>query len=276
MRPMSNFLEDSNEQRPVMRKPLMAGNWKMHKTLAEATEYGMAFRDVVADVVAVDVLLCVPAPLCCSMAKLLKDSDIKLGAQNLYWEEKGAFTGEVSGQILESVGCSHVIVGHSERRHIFGETDEEVNRKLRAALDAYLTPVLCIGEKLEQREAGETNDVLTRQVTEGLKGFSDEEIAKMVLAYEPVWAIGTGVTATPNQANEAQRVVRELIKAQAGDTVAGAVRILYGGSVKPDNVVELMHEPEIDGALVGGASLSVESFVKIVRYYETPQPETRQ
>jgi triosephosphate isomerase len=275
MRPARGFLEESNEHGLPMRKPLIAGNWKMHKTLGEATEYAMAFREAVADVVAVDVLLCVPAPLCSPLAKLLKESNVRLGAQNLYWEEKGAFTGEVSGPMLESVGCNYVIVGHSERRHIFGETDEEVNRKLRAALAAYLTPILCIGETLDQREADETNDVLTRQVAEGLKGFSADEVAKMVVAYEPVWAIGTGQTATPNQANEAQRVVRELIKAQAGEEVAGALRILYGGSVKPDNIVELMREPEIDGALVGGASLSVDSFVKIVRYYETAEAETQ-
>jgi triosephosphate isomerase len=271
MRPEKSFLEESNEQRPSMRKPLIAGNWKMHKTLGDAIEYVMAFGEAVADIVAVDVLLCVPAPLCAPLAKLLKDSNVQLGAQNLYWEEKGAFTGEVSGQMLESVGCNYVIVGHSERRHVFGETDEEVNRKLRAALAAYLTPIFCIGETLEQREAGETNGVLRHQVSEGLKGFGADEVAKMVIAYEPVWAIGTGVTATPNQANEAQRVVRELVKAQAGDAVADALRILYGGSVKPDNIVELMREPEIDGALVGGASLSVESFVKIVKYYDTPQ-----
>jgi len=259
-----------------MRKPLIAGNWKMHKTLGEATEYVLAFREAVADVVAVDVLLCVPAPLCSPIAKMLKGSNVRLGAQNLYWEPKGAFTGEVSGPILESVGCNYVIVGHSERRHIFGETDEMVNRKLRAALDAYLTPIFCIGEKIEEREAGETDNVLTRQITEGLKGFSADEIAKMVIAYEPVWAIGTGVTATPNQANDAHRVVRELVKAQAGEAVAEALRILYGGSVKPDNIVELMREAEIDGALVGGASLSVESFVKIVTYYETEATETPQ
>ncbi|MBN1916792.1 MAG: triose-phosphate isomerase [Verrucomicrobia bacterium] len=259
-----------------MRKPLIAGNWKMYKTLAEASEYALAFREAVADVVAVDILLCAPAPLCNPLAKLLKDSNVQLGAQNLYWEEKGAFTGEVSGPMLESVGCNYVLVGHSERRHIFGETDEDVNRKLRAALAAYLTPVFCIGETLEQREAGETSAVLTRQVTEGLKGFAPEEVAKMVIAYEPVWAIGTGVTATPNQANEAHRVVRDLVKVQAGEAVADALRILYGGSVKPDNIVELMREPEIDGALVGGASLSVDSFVKIVKYYETSEQETRQ
>jgi len=276
MRPVKSFLEESNDHRPPMRKPLIAGNWKMYKTLAEATEYVLAFREAVADVVAVDVLLCAPAPLCSPLARLLKDSSVQLGAQNLYWEEKGAFTGEVSGPMLESVGCNYVLVGHSERRHIFGETDEDVNRKLRAALAAYLTPVFCIGETLAQREAGETNSVLTRQVTEGLKGFTPEEAAKMVIAYEPVWAIGTGQTATPNQANEAQRVVRELVKAQAGEAVAEALRILYGGSVKPDNIVDLMREPEIDGVLVGGASLSVESFVKIVRYYDTPEPETRQ
>jgi triosephosphate isomerase len=271
MRPARGFLEESNEHGPPMRKPLIAGNWKMHKTLGEAIEYVLAFREAVDDVVAVDVLLCVPAPLCSPLAKLLKESNVQLGAQNLYWEEKGAFTGEVSGPMLESVGCNYVIVGHSERRHIFGETDEDVNRKLRAALAAYLTPIFCIGETLAEREANETADVLTRQVAEGLKGFSADEIAKMVIAYEPVWAIGTGVTATPNQANEAQRVVRELVKAQAGEAVADALRILYGGSVKPDNIVELMREPEIDGALVGGASLSVESFVRIVKYYDTPQ-----
>jgi triosephosphate isomerase len=271
MRPEKSFLEESNNQRPPMRKPLIAGNWKMHKTLGEAIEYVMAFGDAVADVVAVDVVLCVPGPLCGPLAKLLKDSNVQLGAQNLHWEEKGAFTGEVSGQMLESVGCNYVIVGHSERRQLFEETDELVNRKLRAALAAYLTPIFCIGETLTQREAGETEAVLTRQVTEGLKGFRAEEVGKMVIAYEPVWAIGTGMTATPNQANEAQRVVRELVKAQTGEEVAASLRILYGGSVKPDNVAELMCEPEIDGALVGGASLSVESFVKIVKYYDTPQ-----
>jgi len=275
MRPARGFLEESNEHGPPMRKPLIAGNWKMHKTLGEAIEYVMAFREAVADVVAVDVLLCVPAPLCSPLAKLLKESNVQLGAQNLYWEEKGAFTGEVSGSILESVGCNYVIVGHSERRHIFGETDEDVNRKLRAALAAYLTPIFCIGETLAEREADETNAVLTRQVAEGLKGFGADEIAKMVIAYEPVWAIGTGQTATPNQANEAQRVVRELVKAQAGEEVAGALRIVYGGSVKPDNIVELMREPEIDGALVGGASLSIDAFVKIVTYYETAEAETQ-
>ncbi len=275
MRPARGFLEESNEHGPPMRKPLIAGNWKMHKTLGEAIDYVMAFREAVEDVIAVDVLLCVPAPLCSPLAKLLKESNIQLGAQNLYWEEKGAFTGEVSGPMLESVGCNYVIVGHSERRHVFGETDEDVNRKLRAALAAYLTPIFCIGETLAEREADETNDVLTRQVAEGLKGFSADEIAKMVVAYEPVWAIGTGQTATPNQANETQRVVRELVKAQAGEEVAGALRILYGGSVKPDNIVELMREPEIDGALVGGASLGVDAFVRIVTYYETTEAETQ-
>jgi len=276
MRPAKSFLEESNEQKAPTRRPLIAGNWKMHKTLGEATEYVMAFRETVADVDAVDVLLCVPAPLCSPVAKLLKDSNIQLGAQNLYWEPKGAFTGEVSGPMLESIGCNYVIVGHSERRHIFGETDEAINRKLRAALDAYLTPIFCIGEKIEEREAGETDNVLTRQITEGLKGFAAEEIAKMVIAYEPVWAIGTGVTATPNQANDAHRVVRQLIKAQADETVADSLRILYGGSVKPDNIAELMREAEIDGALVGGASLSIESFAKIVKYYETEEIETPQ
>ena len=275
MRPVRNFLEDTDEQRPPMRKPLIAGNWKMHKTLGDATEYALAFREAVADVVAVDVLLCVPAPLCSPLAKLFKDSNVQLGGQTLYWEDKGAFTGEVSGQMLESVGCNYVLVGHSERRHIFGETDEDVNRRLRAALAAYLTPIVCIGETLEQREAGQTNDVLARQTAEGLKDLPPDEIAKIVIAYEPVWAIGTGVTATPNQANDAQRVVRGLLKAQAGDPVANALRILYGGSVKPDNVVELMREPEIDGVLVGGASLSVDSFVKIVRYYENQDTDTR-
>jgi triosephosphate isomerase len=276
MRPVKSFLEESNERRPPMRKPLIAGNWKMHKTLSEATEYVLAFREAVAQVVVVDIVLCAPAPLCSPLAKLLRDSNVQLGGQNLHWEDKGAFTGEVSGRMLESVGCNYVIVGHSERRHIFGETDEEVNRKLRAALAAFLTPILCIGETIEEREAGRTNEVLTRQVTEGLKGLSAEEIAKIVIAYEPVWAIGTGVNATPQQANDAQRAVRELVRAQAGEAVAEALRILYGGSVKPDNIVELMREPEVDGALVGGASLSVESFVKIVTYYEAGPPEARQ
>ena len=259
-----------------MRKPLIAGNWKMHKTLGEAADYVMGLREAVADVVAVDVLLCVPAPFTSPLARLLKDSNVQIGAQNLYWEAKGAFTGEVSAQMFESAGCNYALVGHSERRHIFGETDDEVNRKLRAVLEAYLTPVLCIGEQIEEREAGRTGEVLTRQVTKGLKGFTPEETARIVVAYEPVWAIGTGVTATPNQANDAHRMVRGLVKEQAGGEVADALRILYGGSVKPDNIVELMREPEIDGALVGGASLSVESFVKIAKYYEVLEPETRQ
>jgi triosephosphate isomerase len=195
-----------------------------------------------------------------------KGSNVQIGAQNVYWEKEGAFTGEVSGSMIKAVGCSHVIIGHSERRQYFGETNDWVLKKTRAALESGLTPIVCVGETLEQREAGSTAAILTEQFQQGIGGLSDEEFARITIAYEPVWAIGTGRTATPEIAEDAHRVIRERVKARFGAQAADAVRMLYGGSVKPDNVSNLMAQPDIDGALVGGASLKPDSFASIVNY----------
>ncbi len=263
----SEFLHEIDKE-TNMRRPLIAGNWKMNKTLTEAIEFALALQDRLSDVVGVDVLLCVPFTFQNSISKILKDSLIEIGGQNLYWEEKGAFTGEISGLMLESVGCNFVIAGHSERRHIFGETNEEVNKKIKAALKSYLTPIFCVGETLEERESEKTEDILEEQVTLGLNGVSEEGILKTVIAYEPVWAIGTGRNATPSQANEAHIFIRGLLKNLYNEEVSERIRILYGGSVNPDNIKDLMKEPNIDGVLVGGASLNVDSFEKIVKHYE--------
>jgi triosephosphate isomerase len=202
------------------------------------------------------------------VAKALEGSPIGLGAQDLYWEGSGAFTGEVSAPLLKDAGCSHVIIGHSERRQLFGETDAAVNRKARAALAAGLTPIICVGETLEERESGRAQEVVGGQVKGALAGFSPDDLAASVLAYEPIWAIGTGKTATPAQANEIHGYIRGLLSDGFGDIVSNRVRILYGGSVKPENVDELMQEQHLDGALVGGASLKADSFARIVRFQE--------
>jgi triosephosphate isomerase len=267
-------LEKENETGRNLRKPLIAGNWKMNKVLTEAIEYALDLKKRVSEVPGVETLICAPYPFLSPLSKTLEDSPIKIGAQDLYWEPSGAFTGAVSAQMLESVGCSYVIVGHSERRHIFGESSEDVNKKTRAALGAFLTPVVCVGEKLEEREATRTEEVLRDQVTVSLGRLNSEEMLKCVVAYEPVWAIGTGKTATPHQANETQLYVRGLLKEMFGEDVSNRTRILYGGSVKPDNVADLMAEPNIDGVLVGGASLEVESFEKLVKYREIRAEQT--
>jgi len=247
-----------------MRRPLIAGNWKMFKTVAEAVSLVEALRaDLRADV---DTLVAPPFTALTSVARALADSRIGLAAQNMHWEGEGAFTGEVSPVMLRDAGCSHVILGHSERRQLFGETDDGVARKTRAALAHGLTPVVCVGETLAERESARTMEVVERQVERALREVTPDQAATLVLAYEPVWAIGTGRTATPDQAQEVHAFIRRSISASHGQGVAAALRILYGGSVKPDNIGALMGEPDLDGALVGGASLDAQAFLKIVHF----------
>ncbi len=246
------------------RTPLIAGNWKMHKTGSQAVEAANQLRSLVEATRAVDVMIAPTYTALYQVAQTLKGSNITLGAQDLYWEKQGAFTGEISSEMLADAGCSHVIIGHSERRQFFGETDETVNRKIRAALADNLIPVFCIGESETQREAGETFSVLDKQVRDGLKDLAFGDLTGLVVAYEPVWAIGTGKTATREQAQETHRFIRSLLETLFGKPFAGVVRILYGGSVKPDNVRALMEMPDVDGALVGGASLDPETFSKLV------------
>jgi triosephosphate isomerase len=246
------------------RIPLIAGNWKMHKTGSQAIEDASQLKRLVKNATDVEVMIAPTFTALYQVAQALKGSTIALGAQNLYWESQGAFTGEISSEMLVDAGCSQVIIGHSERRSIFGETDASVNRKIRAAVSAGLIPVLCIGETEAQREAGETFSVLDKQVRDGLKDFVFDDLSGLVVAYEPVWAIGTGKTASKEQAQEAHQFIRSLLDTLFGKPFASAVRILYGGSVKPDNVRALMEMPDIDGALVGGASLDPETFSKLV------------
>ncbi|MFC1511106.1 triose-phosphate isomerase [Candidatus Margulisiibacteriota bacterium] len=245
-----------------MRKPIMAGNWKMNKNEIEAIDFAKQLKPLVADVDSVTILACPPYPVLSKVHDVIKDSSIKLGAQNLFWEDKGAYTAEVSGPMLKAVGCTYVIIGHSERRQYFGETDETVNKRLMAALKHNLIAVVCVGETLAQREANETFKVVETQVKGAFNNVSKEQWEKIVVAYEPVWAIGTGKTATPDQAQEVHKFIRGLLPKE----VAEKVRILYGGSVKPENVKTLMAQPDIDGGLVGGASLKVDSFIKLIKY----------
>jgi triosephosphate isomerase len=250
----------------TQRTPLIAGNWKMHKTVAEALETTRQLVALTADVTGVEMMIAAPSTALAPMAQLLKGSSIGLGAQNLFWEKQGAYTGELSAQMLLSAGCSYVLIGHSERRQYFGETDETVNKRLNAALNAGLTPVLCIGETEAERDAGETFSVLDKQIVNGLEGVFSDALGSLVLAYEPVWAIGTGKTASDDQAQEAHKYIRQLVERQYDKALANSVRILYGGSVKPSNVKALMAMPDVDGALVGGASLEAESFSQLAHY----------
>jgi triosephosphate isomerase len=245
-----------------MRKPIMAGNWKMYKTPTEAADFVRTLTPLVKDVHDKTMLLCAPFTALQKLSDAAVGTNIAVGAENLYWEDEGAFTGEVSAPMLKAVGCTYVIIGHSERRQYFGETDETVNKKLKAALKHNLLPIVCVGETLAQREKNETLKVVERQVREGTKELGTGDWENVVIAYEPVWAIGTGKTATPAQAQEVHALIRKLLPKE----VAGDVRILYGGSVKPENVKELMAQPDIDGGLVGGASLKVDSYVKLVKY----------
>ncbi|HZT79401.1 MAG TPA: triose-phosphate isomerase [Gemmataceae bacterium] len=249
-----------------MRKPFVAGNWKMYTTAAKARELAAAVAQGVPDD-RVTVAVCPPFPYLAAVADVLRGSRVALGAQNLYPEKEGAFTGEVSPAMLADVGCKYVILGHSERRRKpeFAESDAFINRKLRAALAAGLLPILCLGETIEEREAGRTEQVLDAQLTGSLAGLDAAGLAKVVLAYEPVWAIGTGRNATPQQAEEAHAFLRRRVREQFGEPAAAGLVIQYGGSVKPDNAAALMGQPDVDGALVGGASLQAESFLAIVR-----------
>ncbi|RUM40480.1 MAG: triose-phosphate isomerase [Desulfurobacterium sp.] len=247
-----------------MRRLLIAGNWKMYKTIPEAFDLVRELKELVKDVNDRDILVCPPFTALYPVFKELEGSNIVLGGQNMYFEEQGAFTGEISPLMLKNAGCSYVILGHSERRHIFGETDELINKKVLSAVNHGLIPILCVGELLEEREAGKTQEVVEKQVREGLKGIDED--AEFVIAYEPVWAIGTGKTATPELAEEVHFFIRQILSDMFGNEKANSVRILYGGSVKPENAAGLLNMENIDGALVGGASLKAESFAKIVKF----------
>jgi triosephosphate isomerase len=248
-----------------MRRPFIVGNWKLHQTIAEALELVTQLKNAVASVRDVDVAVAPPFTALAPVARRLEGSHISLAAQDCFWEDSGAWTGQVSAPLLRDAGCAHVIVGHSERRQHFGETDEGVGRKVRAVLRAAMQPIVCVGETERERDAGATFAVVERQLGAAIGGLAPEELRRLAVAYEPVWAIGTGRTATAAQAEEVQRFLRERMAGWAG-AVAGEVRILYGGSVKPDNAAGLMAEPDVDGALVGGASLDAEGFARIVRY----------
>jgi triosephosphate isomerase len=245
---------------------MMAGNWKMYKTPAETHAFFEAFKPLVASALHCDIVICPPYPDLHAAMKEAEGSNIGIGAQNLYWGKEGAVTGEVSGHMLQSIGCRYVIVAHSERRQYFGESEPDVVRKTQAAIEYNLKPIVCVGERLEERESGRTEEVLGEMFDGGIAPLTPEQFAKIVIAYEPVWAIGTGKTATPHIAAEAHRFLRKKVAAKFGDAAAEATRILYGGSVKPDNVKGLMFEEEIDGALVGGASLDPKSFAAIVNF----------
>jgi triosephosphate isomerase len=249
-----------------MRIPLMAGNWKMYKTPAETSAFFEKFTPLVASSTHAEVAICPPFVNIAAAVEAAKGSRVAVGGQNLDWRKEGAYTGEVSGPMLKAAGCGCVIIGHSERRQYFGETDQTVCQRTVAAIDAGLLPIVCVGELLAEREAGQTEAVLETQFNGGLAPLTPAQFAKVVIAYEPVWAIGTGKTATPEIAEAAHRHIRSLVAAKFGADAAAAVRILYGGSVKPDNVRSLMAQPDIDGALVGGASLDPVSFASIVNF----------
>jgi triosephosphate isomerase len=248
------------------RKKLIAANWKMYKTPEETSAFFQEFLPLVAGHDRDEIVVCAPYVDLHTAVAAAKGSNVFVGAQNMHWDKEGAFTGEISAPMLKAIDVTHVILGHSERRQYFNETDDTVNRKLEFALENGLTPIVCVGEVLEEREAGLTEDVLRRQCTRAFSGISAKKAAKMTIAYEPVWAIGTGKTATPAMASDAHAVIRHEAAKAFGDEFAAALRILYGGSVKPDNATSLMSEEEIDGALVGGASLDPKNFTKIVKY----------
>jgi triosephosphate isomerase (TIM) len=245
------------------RRPLVAGNWKMHKTLAEAAALAREICQGYTETMKAEIVLAPPFTALTIVAREISGSAVRLAAQDMFWEKQGAYTGAISPLMLKDAGCQLVIIGHSERRQYFGETEDTVNKKIKAALENSLAPIVCIGETLVQRETQETMMVITSQLTEGLKGLTPQELSRLIIAYEPIWAIGTGRTATPDQAQEVHSVIRRQLVAQAGAEVAQGLRILYGGSVTPDNIRELAQAPDIDGALVGGASLKADSFLKI-------------
>ena len=252
----------------MRRLPFIAGNWKMNKTVEEALDLVRQLKASLSNIEEVEVAVAPPFTALYAVSQVLKGSSIRLAAQNLFYEEKGAFTGEISPLMLKEIGCQYVIIGHSERRQFFGETDETVNRRIKAAPGQGLKAIFCIGETLKEREEGKTFSVIERQVEGGLRGIGEEEVKNMVIAYEPVWAIGTGKTATPEQAEEVHRFIRERLARLFSREIAERIRIQYGGSVTPENIKGLMNQENIDGALVGGASLKSETFSKIVRFKE--------
>jgi triosephosphate isomerase len=244
----------------------MAGNWKMYKTPAETTAFFEKFRPLVEKSEHCEVVICPPFTNLAAAVAAVGGSNIRIGSQNIAWAKEGAFTGEISGPMIASVGATHAIVGHSERRQYFGETDETVLKRTQAALEFGLSPIVCVGERLEERESGNTEAVLVSQFQKGIAGLTEQQFAKIVIAYEPVWAIGTGKTATPEMAADTHRVIRKQVTAKFGKAAGDSIRILYGGSVKPDNVKTLMAQTEIDGVLVGGASLDAAGFASIVNF----------
>jgi len=249
-----------------MRKTIIAGNWKMYKKIGEAIELANGLKRELFNLGdSTGIVICPPFIALSEVSEIIVESNIDLGAQNCHWEEEGAFTGEVAPKMLKDIGVKYVIIGHSERRQFFGETNDTVNKKIMAVLKEGLKPIMCVGETLEQREKNLTFKVLDDHVQNGLKEISAEDLQKIVIAYEPVWAIGTGKTATSVQAQEAHKYIRGLLKKMFDQKTANEVTIQYGGSVKPENIVELMQQPDVDGALVGGASLKIDSFIEIVK-----------
>lgn len=247
-----------------MKKPFIVGNWKMNLNLKEALLLAKTLKNETENINNTAIGICPPFVFLSEVYKAIEGSNIILGAQNINNKEKGAFTGEVAGLMIKDVGCSHVIIGHSERRHVFGERDEFINEKLKTCLSIQLTPIFCVGEKLEDREGGKTNDVVRGQLSNGLQDITGENARKLIIAYEPVWAIGTGKTATPEQANEVHTFIRDFLTEKYGKNVAEEMIIQYGGSVKPDNIKDLLLQKNIDGALVGGASLEAKSFLNMI------------
>lgn len=248
-----------------MRKPIIAGNWKMHKGIEETRQLLRELKDMEMSP-EIEVVVCPPFTSLSEAAELLVGTAIGLGAQNMHWERSGAYTGEISPCMLKEIGCKYVIIGHSERRQYFGETDEMVNFKVKSAFNHDLIPIVCVGENLEQRKNGETKSLVTNQVKKALEGLTEKQVERIVIAYEPIWAIGTGVSAKGEDANEVIKLIRDIIAGDFGKDISQKVRIQYGGSVKPGNIKEFMEQPEIDGALVGGASLKAVDFGAIVNY----------
>ncbi len=250
----------------MARRAFIAGNWKMNSTAEEGVTLTNELLSLIEDVADVDVVLAPPFTSLDRIGNIIKDNPVRLSAQNFFMEPEGAYTGEISAAMLLGVGCVHVIIGHSERRQLFGETDETINKKTAVALNTGLKPIVCVGEVLEEREAGKALEIVTGQVRKALLDINSEDMGKVVVAYEPVWAIGTGKTATPDDAQEVHRAIRDLLVELYNRKIADSVRIIYGGSVKPDNVDSLMAMADIDGALVGGASLKAESFARLVNF----------
>ncbi len=249
-----------------MRVPLIAANWKMNKIISEARSFVEEMKSKVKDVEDKEIVICPPYTSLIAVKQAISNSNIELGAQNVFWEEKGAYTGEISVKMLKDIGCKYIILGHSERRKYFFETDGIINKKIKKVLEESVSPIFCIGETLEERERNITFDVLKRQLTIGLNEIDINNVDKVVIAYEPVWAIGTGRTATPSQAEEAHYFIRNWVKEKFSEENSKRIRIIYGGSIKPENISDLMKCENIDGGLVGGASLKIDSFVNIINY----------